>query len=97
MDNNYLLTPKAIRSARTRRGWTQSDFAEKIGVSQSTISFWERGLESPSLENQIKLVTLMPELVGGLTDEGIEFLQELLKLERVVYGGKCSCENCQCE
>jgi transcriptional regulator with XRE-family HTH domain len=33
---------------RLRRGWTQAELAEMIGVSQSTVGDWERGAQTPS-------------------------------------------------
>ncbi len=41
--------------ARRRLGLTQGQLAEKAGVTQSTVSLWERGVTRPT-------VTLLPKL-----------------------------------
>ena len=38
-----------IYKIRTNMGLTQKDFAEKVGVSQSAINFWENGKRQPRL------------------------------------------------
>lgn len=37
-----------IKAERNRKGYTQFQLAEKIGVSEGTISLIERGLQTPS-------------------------------------------------
>lgn len=91
-----LLLPRAIRTAREKRKWTQTDLAQRLDVSQSTISFWERGVEKPSLDHQVKLVTLLPEIFEQLAEQEFDILSRLYRLERAVYGGKCSCQGCGC-
>lgn len=39
---------KIIKRLRDRRGWTQLQLAQKIGVEQSTICRWERGDTQPT-------------------------------------------------
>ena len=39
-----------IRELRKAAGLTQSQFAEKIGVSQATVAEWERGDYFPSAQ-----------------------------------------------
>jgi transcriptional regulator with XRE-family HTH domain len=96
MAHHSLLFPRAIRSAREKRQWTQAELAQRMEVSQSTISFWERGLEKPTLEHQVKLVTLMPEVFERLAEQELDFLNRLYQLERAVHGGKCRCQECGC-
>lgn len=38
-----------IKAERNRKGLTQFELAEKISVSESTISLIERGLQTPSI------------------------------------------------
>lgn len=91
-----LLLPKAIRKARRNRRWTQAELAQRLNVSQGTISFWERGVESPSLEHQIQLVTLMPEIFAQLADQEADIVARLYRLERAIHSGKCVCQGCGC-
>ena len=60
MRHNYVedknFTPgmpfgEFIRKKRRLMGYNQTDFSEIIGVDQSTISQWELGVRSPSIEN----------------------------------------------
>jgi transcriptional regulator with XRE-family HTH domain len=39
----------AIRKYRMRRRWDQQTLAERLGVTQSNVSDWERGRHAPSL------------------------------------------------
>ena len=96
MTRASMLLPQAIRDARRKRRWTQIDLAQKLNVSQGTISFWERGLESPSLEHLIALVTLLPEIFEQLAQQESKILARLYELERVLHGGKCTCRGCDC-
>lgn len=94
MVESSLILCRAIRQARQERGWTQIELARRMEVSQGTISFWERGVETPSLAHQIKLVTLLPEIFEQLTKQQTELLARLYQLERTL--GKCSCQGCGC-
>ena len=94
MAQSSLILCRAIRQARQERNWTQIELAQHMGVSQGTISFWERGIETPSLAHQVKLITLLPEIFEQLTKQQTELLARLYQLERTV--GKCSCRECDC-
>ena len=41
---DQILTGKFISDERKRKGYTQKQLAEKIGVSDKTVSKWERGV-----------------------------------------------------
>lgn len=45
-----LRTGPLVREARRLAGLTQSQLAERVGTTQSVVSRWERGLESPRVE-----------------------------------------------
>lgn len=47
-----------IRQMREARGMTQQDLARTIGVSQATVSDWERGEKNPDLVRAVKLADL---------------------------------------
>ena len=42
------MTPKQIRKARQRKGWTQQALADALGVSIRTIKHWEAGTRNMS-------------------------------------------------
>lgn len=53
--------------ARHIRGMTQKELSEKIGVSENTISLWERGERIPNLFSQAKLCeffAMTPQALG---------------------------------
>jgi len=37
------VRPRAIREARMRAGWSQTELAGRVGVRQSTVARWEAG------------------------------------------------------
>ena len=86
----------AIRIAREKRRWTQKELAQELNVSQSTISFWENGVEFPSLIHQIKLIEVMPDILTALAIQELQVLDRLQSLERTGFEGKCSCKECNC-
>lgn len=86
----------AIRVAREKRRWTQMDLAAKLSVSQGTISFWENGVEIPSLNHQLQLIELMPDILMALAFQELNLLDRVQSLERIVFNGKCGCQGCSC-
>lgn len=74
----------AIRVAREKRRWTQMDLAAKLSVSQGTISFWENGVEIPSLNHQLQLIELMPDILMALAFQELNLLDRVQSLERIV-------------
>ena len=81
MDEGFLAKlAVAVQEARGRL--SQRDFAEVLGVSQSTVQQWENGKNVPSLENLEKIARIKGMLVeafvvylygrtGGLTSKDI--------------------------
>ena len=49
MNQRNLILASNIKAERARKGLTQFQLAELIGVSESTISLIERGLQTPSV------------------------------------------------
>ncbi len=62
---------RRIKSARKRAGMTQSDLAEKLGISYQGIAQWETGSRNPKIQSLKKiaeaLLISVEELTGGLT------------------------------
>ena len=48
-DARNKMLASNIKAERNRKGYTQFQLAEKINVSESTISLIERGLQTPSV------------------------------------------------
>jgi CO dehydrogenase maturation factor len=87
----------AIRAARTEHGWTQGELGARVGVSQSTISLWEKGTEAPTVEHLIALALALPELIESFEGREAELLRRLLRLERELFDGRCACPGCACQ
>lgn len=91
-----LPLPQAIRAARLARGLTQGEFAGRLRVSQSTISFWENGSEIPTIEHLIILALELPEIVESFAGRERALLQRVMRLERELFAGRCACAGCAC-
>lgn len=50
---------RLIVDGRERRGWTQGDLAERLGVSVSTLSRWESEIRLPDLQQVNALVVAL--------------------------------------
>jgi transcriptional regulator with XRE-family HTH domain len=87
---------RAIRQAREGRQWSQSELANRLEVSQATISFWENGVEEPTLSNFVQLIETMPEILKALSEQELALLDRLQQLERLVFNGSCGCSGCDC-
>jgi CO dehydrogenase maturation factor len=96
MSRQHQELAQAIRGARLAREMTQGELASRVGVSQGTISFWENGVESPSLEHIISLALELPELVEQFPERERQLLQRILRLERELFAGRCACKGCTC-
>lgn len=70
----------AVRRMRKARGWSQEEFADRVGVHRTYMGSMERGERNPSLVNigriaaglSVSLSTLMSEVEGrpdGASDE----------------------------
>ena len=91
-----ILLPGAIREAREAHAWTQSELAKRMTVSQGTVSFWERGIETPTLAHLVTLTALLPALFEHLARHENELLARVYRLERELNNGKCRCVGCAC-
>ncbi len=55
-----------IRDVRRERGWTQDEFAQRVGVSRSAVAQWETGRAGQVIGN----LTRIAEVLGV----GVEYL-----------------------
>jgi len=60
-----------IAVIRKKRGWTQSDLAERMQVEQPTIQRWESGKREPNLGQLLELATILGVEPGALIDPSI--------------------------
>lgn len=48
-----------LKELRLKKGLTQTELGEKVGVKQNTFTNWEKDKREPSFENLIKLADLL--------------------------------------
>lgn len=62
----------AIARIRIERGMTQQELAEKIGVTYSNVSRWERGEVSPTIKSMLKIAAVLGCSLDDLVDAAPE-------------------------
>lgn len=55
-----------LTSLRKAKGWTQQEFSVRAGVTQQTVSRWERGLSRPRAKELPSLATLLGAELGTM-------------------------------
>jgi transcriptional regulator with XRE-family HTH domain len=62
----------SIRALRSGRNWTQADLAKRIGggITNQSVSGWERGIAKPSRENIFELSRIFGVPVERFETEG---------------------------
>lgn len=69
-----------VHSTRIKHGLSQKEFAEKIGTSQTVVSYWESGKRKISIEQLTKIAEVfqinlrMLDLTAGLEEDEQELL-----------------------
>ncbi|WP_339230892.1 helix-turn-helix domain-containing protein [Oceanobacillus sp. FSL K6-2867] len=71
-----------LKKEREKRGWSQTDLAEKIHVSRQSVSKWETGKNYPSIE----IIIVLSDLFGITIDEMLRSDKELK--EQVIQDSK---------
>lgn len=66
-----------LKTARTQAGLTQGELAQKVGVSQKTLSSWETGRTDPSIEETIKLCNALDCTIEALTGTKMRSIGEI--------------------
>jgi len=79
---NKMIFSERLKKEREKRGWSQTDLAEKIHVSRQSVSKWETGKNYPSIEVIIDL----SDLFGITIDEMLRSDDELK--EKVIRDSK---------
>lgn len=68
-----------IRDLRKEHELSQQELAQKLGVNQTAVSQWERGVTTPSstvMLDLCKLWSVTPDFLLGLSDEKIASTME---------------------
>lgn len=77
-----MIFSERLKKEREKKGWSQTELAEKIHVSRQSVSKWETGKNYPSIEVIIEL----SDLFGITIDELLRSDEELK--EKVIQDGK---------
>ena len=76
--NNMILS-KRLKEEREKRGWSQTDLADKIHVSRQSVSKWETGKNYPSIEIIIELSDLFGITVDEMLRSDKELKEQVIK------------------
>ena len=82
---NTYVTGAAIKALREKRGMTQAELAEKIGVSSKTVSKWETAKGLPD-------ISLLQPLAQALGVSVIELMNGEIITNRNVSGNLMRCK-----
>ena len=86
-----------LKERRIIAGLTQSQLAQRVGVGQSVVAQWEKGLKRPSAKNQLEIDSVLDSgdddiyfqianNFGALSPEDREILKDLATPLLVVGG-----------
>lgn len=76
------MKKELLKELRENKKFSQDALAKKLGVSQSTLSSWELGLNFPRTDDLEKLYIELetnPNILLGFTDYNEDLLDELAK------------------
>ncbi|HEM3629333.1 TPA: helix-turn-helix transcriptional regulator [Streptococcus suis] len=65
------IFPKRLKKLRIKKGFTQKEIGELVGVKQNTFTNWERGTREPSFEKLVELSIVLETTIDyllGVTD-----------------------------
>ncbi len=68
-DDSNDTIGKRIASARKSKNWTQSDLADRLGVTFQAVSLWERDEAAPETFNLIELAKVLGTSVSSLVED----------------------------
>ncbi|MBQ4510924.1 MAG: helix-turn-helix transcriptional regulator [Clostridia bacterium] len=87
-----------IRYLRDKTGLTQTDLANKLGISRSAVNSWEMSLTSPSLANLVemsKIFKVSLDYLVSASDKMLVDISDLSAEEREVVLRLISCLQCK--
>jgi transcriptional regulator with XRE-family HTH domain len=69
-----VIFGERLKKEREKRGWSQTELAEKMHVSRQSVSKWETGKNYPSIEVIIRLSDLFGMTIDEMlrSDEGLK-------------------------
>lgn len=73
------MSPTDITNLRRRAGLTQSEFADMLGVTQATVSYWESGRHYPREVQLAMLQRLGEQLTAYERENKAQAYEAMLK------------------
>jgi len=73
-----MITPDQIRAARALKNWSQSELANRTGLTAPTIANIELGKQKPSAETLGKIIEAFKFSGIGFTDKGVEKIDDVI-------------------
>ncbi len=89
---DYVAMGKRIRKQRELKGWTQSELAYRVQMSNTTISHIEVGTGKPELNTLVKIANVLGVTVDMLLCESMDASDKAYKYELIDYLSECSIE-----
>ena len=72
------ITAKKLEQLRKQSGFTQSQLAEKLGISRQAVSKWERAESSPDTDNLIALSKIYNVSIDEMLDYNVDVIQKYI-------------------
>ena len=70
-----IITNKRINELRIRSGMSQTELAQKLNVTRSSVNAWEMGISVPSVQNLLELSQIfhasVDYLIGTVPNESV--------------------------
>ena len=66
---NSNIFPQRLKELRLKKGLTQTELGEKVGVKQNTYTNWENGKREPNFETLLKLASILNTTTSYLLGE----------------------------
>ncbi len=83
-----MLTGQQIAEARKRKGMTQTELANALGVSTEAVSKWEKDAFTPSPEHVEQLHSVLSLGYADLDSREARLFHERNILDHLTYGEK---------
>jgi len=80
------MKPDEVKTVRESLLLTQEEFAQKLGVTKLTISYWEKGLRHPS-SLAVKAILMLKEIEKKRADKARLIQQTFDKLNKAHFEG----------
>ena len=70
------IFPQRLKELRLKKGLTQTELGERVGVKQNTFTNWENGKREPNFENLSMLACIFDVSIDYLLSENLEISKE---------------------